>query len=441
VLNSVDLPEGIDGLYIVADGMGGRASGAEASSIAVSALRDAFVLNIKNGEDDLSKVLTESLKAANAAVYSAAQSDPKLAGMGTTCVAVAVKDGHAYFAHLGDSRAYLLRDGNLERLTDDHSFVAEKVKTRELTEEQARKSRFRNVITRAVGLEPDAVPDVGKTSIHSGDVILLCTDGLTTPVKESNIADILCTSSSPAEACDQLIAAALWDGGKDNITAIVAAFGTPVKIKSGTVIRPEKRRGGWIAPAFLGILVGIGLGLYPGHDLLVKYLPKHAATVIPVEKLDLAHVSYSEPRLLLSNVPLQGRIIAIDRSGFIYVADVDGKLMRVDTAGRVDTKYPIRSTFKFFVPTHAPMLASDDQGNTYIADPAGRRILKFTANGALTATIGVGKLDSPEATAVDKYGNVYVVDDGRLKVLYARPQTAEEKTYGGRLKDTNYLGK
>lgn len=440
-MTSVDLPEGIDGLYVVADGMGGRASGAEASRIAVEAVKDSFVNKAKDEDVDPGSALVASLKAANSAVYAAAQSNPRLEGMGTTCVAVAVKGDQAYYAHLGDSRAYLMREGKLKRLTEDHSFVAEKVRNKELTEDQARKSRFRNVITRAVGLEEDSKPDLGKISIHSGDIIMLCSDGLTTPVKESNIADVLCTSESPSDACDQLVSSALWDNGKDNVTVIVAAFGTPVKIKSGSVSRKE-RKAGWLVPTCLGLLIGAGLGLYPGHDLLTKYMPRHSAVVASPEKLDLAHLKYSEPKLLLSNVPLQGRIIAIDRSGFIYVADVDGKLMRVDTAGRVDPQYPIRSTFKFFVPTHAPMLASDDQGNTYIADPAGRRILKFAANGSLLLTIGLGKLDSPEAISVDKYGNIYVVDDGRLKILYARPMTELEKNSGGRSQDDmGYPGK
>ena len=163
-MTSEDVAGGIEGLFVVADGMGGRASGAIASSLAVNAVRDAFTSKILEGPDEPGRVLAESLQAANDAVYQEATSKPELEGMGTTCAAAAVQDGRVFFAHMGDSRIYLFRDGELRRLTEDHSFVAEKVRTGEITEEQARRSRFRNVITRALGLEADAQPCLLYTS-------------------------------------------------------------------------------------------------------------------------------------------------------------------------------------------------------------------------------------------------------------------------------------
>jgi len=422
-LTSEELGGGIEGLFIVADGMGGRASGALASTLAVNTVRDAFVSGIGRGTDNLAEVLSESLRAANDAVYREANSKPELQGMGTTCAVVAVRDGQVFFAHMGDSRAYLLREGRLRRLTEDHSIVAEKVKTGELTEDQARKSRFRNVITRAIGLEPDAQPAVGSTELQPGDVLLLCTDGLTTPVSDAEIADILCSSSEPEEACDRLVKTALRNGGADNVTVVVAAYGAqPVTAARGRVTR-TRRIASWILPALVGLALGIGIGLYPGRMLLPgagKPLVRKQSPAL--SQPDLARATYEDPVSLLY-VPLQGSFLALDASGYLHVVDRQGRLMRVDTSGRILYTFPARDAFKPAAQTRSPMAATDRESNLYISDPAGRRIVKFGPDGLFLGSIGEAKLSAPEALAVGADGSIYVVDNGRLKAI--RPKSSQ----------------
>ena len=142
--------------------------------------------------------------------------------MGTTCVAAVVQGETLSVAHAGDSRAYLLRDGALERLTDDHSYVAEQVRAGVISEESAQRSRFRNVITRAVGIEPTITPDLSQRPVRPGDALLLCTDGLTNMVPEDQIARIMQQAPSAQAAAERLIQIANRNGGKDNITAVVA---------------------------------------------------------------------------------------------------------------------------------------------------------------------------------------------------------------------------
>lgn len=406
--------DGIEGLLIVADGMGGRASGAVASGTAVKVVRDTFISGIS--EQDLSKVLYRSLQAANDAVYHEASTKPEFQGMGTTCVAAAIRDGHASFVHMGDSRAYLLRDGRLTRLTEDHSFVAERVRAGEISEEDARKSRFRNVITRAVGLEPTAKPETSNLDLQSGDVLLLCTDGLSGPVTENEIADILCSSVTPEEACDQLINAALRNKGSDNITAVVAVYGERTVQKQNRTYRTNgtNRTGKrWALAALVGLLVGIGVGFIPK----TLYVKPEVKKVSAAKTIDLANVTYGEPVSLLYT-PLQGRILSLDMSGNLHVADRQGCLMRVDSSGQVIYKFAPREFLKTPEGQRSPMTATDHQGNLYISDPVGKRITKFGADGLFLGNIAEDKLTAPEALVINNKGSIYVIDAGRLKAIH-----------------------
>lgn len=428
-LTAQELGGQADGLLIVADGMGGRASGQVASRIAVDAVRDAFTARV-DGADDLSAVLAESLRAANTAVYRESTSKPELQGMGTTCVAAAMRDGRAYFAHLGDSRIYLLRDGGIRRLTEDHSFVAEKIRSGEITEEQARRSRFRNIITRAIGLEASAQPSVGSLELESGDVLLLCSDGLSGPVSDSQIADILCSSSDPDEACACLVSTALKNGGSDNVTVVVAAYG----MRSASVRRAEpkpertKRSVSWLIPALVGVLLGIGVGLYPGY-LIFRVQPKLPVKP-PVSAPSPAHPSYADPSPL-TYAPLQPGFLALDKDGRLHVVDMQGRRMIVDKSGQVISTFPARDTFKPLKYSPSQMAAADSDGILYVSDPVGKKILKFGKDGLYISAIGEGKLASPEALAVDREGSIFVVDDGRLKVIHRKPEENAGQTSAG----------
>jgi len=418
VLSADVLCGAADTLMVVADGMGGRASGAAASKTAVETVSDCFKSTASDGSADLRKVLHGCLKSANRAVYSTAATRPELNGMGTTCVLAAVRQGIAYYAHLGDSRAYLLRNGQIARLTEDHSFVAEKIRTGELTEEQARKSRFRNVITRAVGLSENADPESGSVELKAGDVVLLCTDGLTTAVSDDEIAQILCTSAAPGEACDRLVSAALKRGSMDNITVALCTYGMPLaRTEKDSMPRVDKSGTSWLLPSILALLLGIGLGAYPVHDFLAMQFGTTQKSHSTVERVqDLAHVSYAEPELLISHMPLDGKSLAYDQRGYLYLSNTRGELVIADTDGRVNPRLP-NSPKQITGKISSPMRTADAQGNLYVSDAAGRRIVKYDSTGKLIGRIGGSSLTAPQAIAVDQTGSIYVVDGGRLKVM------------------------
>ena len=420
VLTSDDLGGRLDGLLVVADGMGGRASGAIASSMAVNAIRDVFASDADREILSPEELLSRGFRAANDAVHSEASSKPELQGMGTTCAAAAIQGGRAFLAHMGDSRAYLLRDGRLRRLTEDHSFVAEKVKNGEITEEQARRSRFRNVITRAVGLDPEAQPEIGSVELQPGDVLLLCTDGLTIPVSDGEIANILCSSSDAEESCDRLVKAALRNGGSDNVTVVVAAYGSG-KATVRDRAASGKPRATWLLPALIGLVAGLGIGLSPVRTLLPG-TPEPSVRMERPRQPDLAHLTYEDPVSLLY-IPVQGGILSLDRRGYLHVVDQQGRLIRLDRYGRIIYTFPARESLKPPSGARSPAVASDRQGNMYISDPAAKEILKFGRDGLFLGSIGKGKLFAPEALAVDGDGSIYVIDGGRLKAI--RPESSQ----------------
>lgn len=432
VMPASELPEGVDALLVIADGMGGRASGEIASTTAVTAVRDAFCNVAAKSSRSLADVLNDCLLAANDAVYRKATSDPALDGMGTTCVAVAFSGSRVFYSHLGDSRAYFLRDGRLRRLTEDHSFVAEKVKSGEITEDQARKSRFRNVITRAVGLESTAQPESGSLDLKDGDVVLLCTDGLSGPVSDGQIVDILCSSPDPDEVCSEMVRTALKNGGSDNVTVVIATYGTvnrrDAKPQPKETVR-QARKGSWLLPALVGLVLGAGLGIYPGHMYLGKYLPKPApekpATAGP-KAPSVTPTSYDAPVAMLY-APLRPGLLALDPQGYLHAVDMRGQVTRIDTSGQVVLTSPVdRTLLPTTADTASSMVACDVSGSIYISDPSRKTIRKIGADGRVAATIGAGKLEGPGALAIGPDGSIYVIDGGRLKVIHPHEIPAAE---------------
>jgi serine/threonine protein phosphatase PrpC len=203
-------------LFVVADGMGGAQAGEVASEMAVS----SFERGLPSG-DSPAEGLVEVIESANRAIYDRAHSDADHAGMGTTCTAAYVGPADVTIAHVGDSRAYLLRDGDLIRLTRDHSLVGELVARGKLTEEQAELHPQRSVITRSVGPEPSVQVDVETYPARGGDVYMINSDGLTGMVNEGRVKPILESAATLEEAGRQLIAAANEAGGRDNITVVL----------------------------------------------------------------------------------------------------------------------------------------------------------------------------------------------------------------------------
>jgi serine/threonine protein phosphatase PrpC len=202
-------------LFVVADGMGGAQAGEVASEMAVR----SFGAGLPDGAP--AEALVRVVEDANRAIHDRSRSDEKTRGMGTTVTAAYVGESEVTIAHVGDSRAYLLRDGELIRLTKDHSLVGELVARGKLTEEQAEMHPQRSVITRALGSEPDVDVDVHVFQARRGDLFMLNSDGLTSMVPEARVKPILEGAASLANAGRQLIAAANEAGGRDNITVIL----------------------------------------------------------------------------------------------------------------------------------------------------------------------------------------------------------------------------
>jgi serine/threonine protein phosphatase PrpC len=203
-------------LFVVADGMGGAQAGEVASSVAVETFRGG----LDDGSDPENS-LVRQVERANSRINELSRTNVEHAGMGTTITAVYVGEQDVSIAHVGDSRAYCLRDGELLRLTDDHSLVDELIRQGKLTPEEAEEHPQRSVITRALGPEATVEVDVRSFRGRAGDVYLLCSDGLTTMLGESELLDVLVSHERLRDAGEALIAAANAAGGKDNITVVL----------------------------------------------------------------------------------------------------------------------------------------------------------------------------------------------------------------------------
>ena len=205
-------------VFVVADGMGGAQAGEVASRIAV----EAFERGLGDvGESSAEQLLAERVLEANARIHEMSQESQDRAGMGTTITAAHVGDHDIAVAHVGDSRAYRLRDGALDRLTEDHSLVEEMRRRGQLTAQEADEHPQRSIITRALGPESDVLVDTYSWRGEAGDVYLLCSDGLTSMMPETRIAEIVRGASSLRDAGRRLIAAANDAGGRDNITVVL----------------------------------------------------------------------------------------------------------------------------------------------------------------------------------------------------------------------------
>ena len=269
------------GLVAVADGMGGHRAGEVASATALEALRAA----VASGEP-----LRDAIEGANDAVLEKSVSDQEFHGMGTTLTAGMLgSDGHLVVGHVGDSRAYLVRDGELSQITDDHSLVEEMVRSGELTPEQAEVHPRRSVITRALGIDPQVEVDEYPIELQPGDRILFCSDGLTTMVRPDEIASILSREPDLRRAAQLLVDAANAAGGEDNITAVIieavevsddeiAAPAVPDDDTSDTPpVKPRRRRGRslfrvlvWVLPVLIVLTIAfVAVGWYARNTYFV----------------------------------------------------------------------------------------------------------------------------------------------------------------------------
>jgi len=207
-------------LFAVADGMGGAKAGEVASAVAVQAVEGA-----RESGEPAEAQLAEIVRDANRRIYDLAVADESRRGMGTTLTLAKVHGDEVSLAHVGDSRAYRLRDGELSQLTRDHSLVAELERSGQITPEAAEHHPQRSIITRALGPEPDVEVDTYTLAGRDGDVFLICSDGLTSMISDDEVGSILRSASTLDEAADALVRAANQSGGKDNITVILFRLG------------------------------------------------------------------------------------------------------------------------------------------------------------------------------------------------------------------------
>ncbi|MBX9689976.1 MAG: Stp1/IreP family PP2C-type Ser/Thr phosphatase [Candidatus Obscuribacterales bacterium] len=214
-------------VFVVADGMGGAMGGSIAARLTVNAIENLWKETPADLDDpeSIDKWLILAVNRANETVFGFSEENPSVKGMGTTVV-VAVQDNQdcIHIGHLGDSRAYLVRDGLCEVLTQDHSLVMELFRGGHITEEQMRESPFKHYITRCVGHKDRVELEHNPKNLKGGDWILLCTDGLTAVLSDEHIAEVLSSSESPEAACSTLVEMTLEGGAPDNVTVIVIAY-------------------------------------------------------------------------------------------------------------------------------------------------------------------------------------------------------------------------
>jgi serine/threonine protein phosphatase PrpC len=222
-------------LFILSDGMGGEAHGEVASAMAVEAIQkyceaekeDSGVTVLEAMPENWTtqtRRLRNAVRQANHQIYQSAQKNSEQRGMGATVTTAWLKDARLSIAHVGDSRAYLLRSGNLQQLTNDHSLVAEQVRRGLITPQQAEESEMQSVLLRALGAHPEVEVDVDEVEVYPRDVLLMCSDGLTRMVTEPEIAGTLQAETVPEAAAEKLISLANESGGVDNVTVIVVRF-------------------------------------------------------------------------------------------------------------------------------------------------------------------------------------------------------------------------
>ncbi|MBE9508606.1 MAG: Stp1/IreP family PP2C-type Ser/Thr phosphatase [Chloroflexi bacterium] len=262
-------------LFIVADGMGGHQAGEVASEGAVRVISHEYYAD---PDPDVRASLVRAIQKANTFVYQQAQQVMTRAGMGTTVVAAVVRGWELCLANVGDSRAYLMRQGQINQVTRDHSFVEEQIRAGILSREEARTHAQRNVITRALGSKPEVKVDTYSGELKPGDILLLCSDGLSGHVREEDMAGML-SQHPPREAVPRLIALANKRGGSDNISVLVAQAAPPAGVAPPQPAAPAARPAA--APARRGLSLPLTIGIAAVGLIVVAALVAGAFLVLP----------------------------------------------------------------------------------------------------------------------------------------------------------------
>ena len=349
---------GLWALLIVADGMGGHALGELASQTAVKAFAEALFVSLAKQPNDKEKALKDAINHANNAVYRLAGEEGK-GRPGTTLTALILGNDSFYIAHIGDSRIYLLRDGQLRQLTTDHTWVASEVARGRMKPHEAQNSPFRNYLTRALGSKPTVEGDIFAGGLKDGDVFLLCSDGLTGHVRDDEIAKLLNDTESLQESCERLVVMANERGGHDNITVLLAQVGLRRKkhhplLQSEIptqpyILRPvfkKRKRFQWESFLFL-ILFGVVFGLVLGLALRIwqstksQQIPK--STILKPQKSTVRSLTPANQPIRLQMKLSREGIQFIAENGEIQVTQKERKFEKTEEGAFLKFRNPQKS--------------------------------------------------------------------------------------------------
>lgn len=463
---------GYDAAFAVCDGMGGLRAGDVASNEAIKVIEATLKTVLAAPSADPTQALREAMSRANDAVNAisrpyqqaenptagSAGSEPRVvdALMGTTAVVGLVKNGQITIAHAGDSRGYRYRSEHLARLTHDHSFVAEQVKLGTMTEAEARVSRFRNMITRAIGIDATVNPEIWQDTLQDGDLILVCTDGLTTMLDDEEIEPLLGRGSLEKQV-STLIDLTNRKGGHDNVTILLLSAGTSPNRRSAPVTprsspQPERPTSATPPPApvrrrrppvgtppivaafaLVGGLAVLGLFAMAASDSLRAVVGQRltpAVTATPTPMLDYASLTYDDPTLFIESPLARPDQLAYQPGGRLaYILNSSSQVVSVrdrTTAPLVlekDLTPSNRGPAEFGYKDDEVYMISDPQGNVYVAMPKRGTIKKFAVDGALITKIQTPRLPMPAALTIDEKGNLYCVSayDNHIYILRAQP--------------------
>lgn len=470
ILHADQLKGAFDTLLLVADGMGGRPGGDVASSIVAQVVPESVRSAIadRNGNPtpiDTPKLLRDAITQANKSVRRKQEEVLEFSGMGTTCVVGALAGNRLTLAHVGDSRAYLLRDGELKQLTDDHSEVWEQVKAGNMTPEEAQHSRFRNIVSRALGTA-NPTPEVQNVELLEGDSLLICSDGLTTELDDPEIARIFAGEIEVQSACDQLVQAALEQGGRDNITVVALRYGVfsprtlPRVLKSqvpmewviGNPIIPA----GWDSfdeeedlaledtpspiyrnsPVLLALLLLMTVAIlsetYALYTIWQK-MPIHHEEQLPVIQPSPLRptektLAYGAPISIFAP-KVRDTPLALDRDGYPVVVTEEGEFVSIEElkAQPLPNQLPLPGVpTKNFNSASVFALAYDESGNRYQFNPHATHpaIEKFNPQGTrIEEALGGAKPERVTSIIVDESGDVFYIDNHHLKKIPATEKT------------------
>ena len=468
------------GLYVVADGVGSTSNGDLAAAMVVEMLpgyvaRDLADLDLRDAQvtERLGRAMTEMCND----LFVRSRTEPLLASADTTVVAAVISDSRAVIAHLGDSRAYLYRDRQLERLTSDHTVVQAVIDAGELTAEQAAHHPSRSVVTRHVLMAPPARPDVRALDLRPGDRILLSSDGLHGLVDDATLAAILTDYPDPAAACQALIDAANHAGGPDNITAVVinADQLPPRRPPSPTPAGPPQQRPKRTSMRRGPLLLLLALIVVLSTAAIIAgYLlwPRQPASQVPAPVTTTTSAQATKPTTapgrtaspyagvdhpegvavdkngnvyVVADEGVNSRVwklavgsanpialpfndlkgaygVAVDGAGSVYVADSyrGGRVLELPIGFSTPIELPFDKAYGFGL-AHPAGLAVDTAGHVYVGDTANGRVVELAVNTGGQAALPFSGLDHPTDVEVDGAGNVYVADTDRNRVLMLAP--------------------